>query len=200
MILIEPKKQSAHKSSSNIIIRALETPIEYPQKKAKLNSPYKSYEKPSNFKLAYNSEEISSSILDCKSSYDYNSEELNSSFLDYSLNYKFQEPAKDETRILVQDPAPLTVSNSYKDILDDCIVYCSYLLEGRDEIIELCKALGAIYIEEYNEIVQYIVSNELDQALIAQGNLDGKAVVLSKWLYDCAVSRCKVDATTYLIN
>ena len=94
---------------------------------------------------------------------------------------------------------PMVHGNSYNNLLGDCIIYISYLGMENYEIIELCKALGGVYVAEYSEIVQYVITDGWDYGTVQQAQSDGKLVVSYRWLVDCAREKCKTDPSNYNI-
>ena len=92
-------------------------------------------------------------------------------------------------------------TNSYDDVLSDCIIHFSYFSDGRDQYINLCKALGACYLEEYNqELVEYIISDGIDLELIIQAKNEGKKVLRYDWILDCVENREKMNPENYLFE
>lgn len=90
--------------------------------------------------------------------------------------------------------------NSYNDLLYDCIIYISYFGEEKIQIVDLCKALGGIYVMEYSEIVQYVISDGIDSDLTELAEKDGKILINYLWLVVCAKERLKVDTARFVIN
>ena len=94
---------------------------------------------------------------------------------------------------------PKRPSNSYNGILFDCIVFVSFFGDGKQQIIELCEALGATYINEYSDIVQYIITDGIDLDIRKIASDNNKTLIHYRWLCDCAKLRCKTDINVYLL-
>ncbi|CAG9317009.1 unnamed protein product [Blepharisma stoltei] len=115
-----------------------------------------------------------------------------------------QQSQQDRLRSLIAVNSPPKVknpTNSYKDLLNGCVIICQLEDEVAKLIAqELCEVSGACYIESYTDDVQYLISDGSDENLILQVRRNGGFIVRLQWLYDCIETRTKRDVSNYLLE
>ncbi|CAG9314571.1 unnamed protein product [Blepharisma stoltei] len=116
-------------------------------------------------------------------------------------NSIFQDIQNRKQRVLRSHTQKKEPTNSYKNVLNNCLVSSAVQDPGKSIIIsELCESLGAIYIEELDRSVEYLVSDGTNTRKMDEARQLGIKIVRIDWLIFCLRKRKHIDDESLLFN